>query len=74
MSHEKLAIALLTADTVREAAEQCGIAEGHIHRLKKDGDKWLASDPIAKIPAVIDDIRRMYHSGKFQQTVKRAGP
>jgi hypothetical protein len=36
VNHEKLAIALLTGNTIREAAEQCGISESHIHRLKND--------------------------------------
>jgi DNA-binding Xre family transcriptional regulator len=35
VNHEKLAMALLTTNTVRDAAEQCGISESHIHRLKK---------------------------------------
>jgi hypothetical protein len=35
-NHEKVIIALLTANTVREAAVQCGISEGHIHRLRRD--------------------------------------
>jgi hypothetical protein len=36
MSHEKLAMALLTANMVREASERCSLSKGHIHRLKKD--------------------------------------
>jgi hypothetical protein len=36
LNHEKLAIALLMANTVRDAAEQYGISEGHAHRIRKE--------------------------------------
>jgi hypothetical protein len=49
-----------------------GDAEIHI-ATQEEFDKWLASDPIARIPVMVDDICCMYtyHSGEFHRTTER---